>query len=215
MRHAAGQQTSDSANKLLMATYNRLEAIHTHLQRSADLARATADACASDLSTAVDLILECYRNGGKLLLCGNGGSAAHCQHFAAEMVNVLSRQRPRPALAAIALTADSSLLTAIANDFGFPQIFARQVEALGKRGDVLLGLTTSGDSSNLIRAFEVARARGISTLLLTREGGGRVLPLADVAVRVPSDDVQSIQEMHVALGHCICAAVEQALFPPG
>jgi len=215
VRPDAGRQTSRSANPLFMTTYNRLETIRAHLQQSADLARATADACTRDVSSAVDFIIDCYGNGGKLLLCGNGGSAAQCQHFAAELVNVLSRNQPRSALAAIALTTDTSLLTAIANDFGFHQIFARQVEALGQRGDVLLGLSTSGDSPNLACAFEAARARGISTVLLTRDGGGRVLPLADVAVRVPSDDVQLIQEMHVALGHCICAAVEQALFPRG
>jgi D-sedoheptulose 7-phosphate isomerase len=127
-------------------------------------------------------------------------------------VSALNHDRPRAALGAIALTTDSSFLTANANDFGFEQVFERQVEALGRRGDVLLGITTSGNSANVLRALTQAKRGGLATVVLTGESGGKAAPLADVAVKVPSADTQHIQETHIAVGHILCALVERAMF---
>lgn len=188
-------------------------AVRRHLLETADVQRRTADQCAERLAEAAARCSAALRAGGKLLLCGNGGSAADCQHLAAELVGGLTHDRPRPALAAIALTTDTSLLTACANDFGFERVFERQVEALGRRGDVLIGISTSGNSANVLRALERARALGLTTILLTGEDGGAALPLADIAVRVPSRDTQHVQEAHIAAGHILCLLIEQALFP--
>ncbi len=187
--------------------------IRQHLETSATVKRAAIAACTPAITVAAELLIASYRNGGKLLLCGNGGSAADCQHIAAEFVSALNHDRPRPALGAIALTTDTSFLTANANDFGFEQVFDRQVEALGRRGDVLIGITTSGNSANVLRALERAKREGIATVVLTGESGGKAAPLADVAVKVPSADTQHIQETHIAVGHILCALVERALFP--
>lgn len=182
--------------------------VKRHLLESAEVHRLTAERCAEALAEAASRCADSLRAGGKLLLCGNGGSAANCQHLAAEFVNVLSHDRLRPALAAIALTTDTSLLTASANDFGFEHVFERQVEALGRKGDVLIGFTASGNSPNVLRAFERARAQNLVTVLFTGTGGGKALPMADITIRVPSEDTQHIQEAHVALGHVLCAIVE-------
>lgn len=186
--------------------------IRAYLERSAEVKRAAATACAGDIARAAELLIVCYRAGGKVLFCGNGGSAADCQHLAAELVNVLSHDRPRPPLAAIALTTDTSFLTANANDVGFEHVFERQVEALGRPGDVLVAISTSGNSANVVRALERARVQGLGTVALTGADGGRAAGVADVAVRVPSDETQQIQETHIAIGHIICALVEQAQF---
>ncbi len=186
--------------------------IRQHLETSATVKRAAIAACTPAITVAAELLIASFRNGGKLLLCGNGGSAADCQHIAAEFVSALNHDRPRAALGAIALTTDTSFLTANANDFGFEQVFDRQVEALGRRGDVLIGITTSGNSANVLRALERAKREGIATVVLTGESGGKAAPLADVAVKVPSADTQHIQETHIAVGHILCALVERALF---
>jgi phosphoheptose isomerase len=191
---------------------DRLAAIRQHLNQSADVVRATAETCAEDIAKSVELLVECYRNGGKVLLCGNGGSAAECQHLAAELVNVLSRDRPRPPLAAIALTTDTSALTAIANDFGFAQVFERQVQALGRPGDVLIAISTSGESENVLRAMTCARSTGLATILLTGESGGDGVQHARVAIRVGSHGAQRVQEVHSVIGHILCGEVERALF---
>jgi len=149
--------------------------------------------------------------GRKLLLCGNGGSAADAQHWAAELVGRFLRDRP--ALAAIALTTDSSALTCIGNDYGFDQVFARQVAALGQGGDVLFALSTSGNSANVLAALEAGRARGLLCVGFTGAGGERMAPLCDLLLRVPATETALVQEGHAALGHAICAAVEAALFP--
>ncbi len=187
------------------------ELVRTHLVETAEVQRRTADRCAEGLAEAAARCSAALRAGGKLLFCGNGGSAADSQHLAAEFVSALSHDRPRPALAALALTTDTSFLTANANDFGFEQVFGRQVEALGRPGDVLIALSTSGNSPNILHALHVARARGLVTILFTGEAGGKALPLADVALRVPSGDTQHIQEAHIALGHCLCAVVERGM----
>lgn len=187
------------------------EQVRRHLLQAAEVQRLTAGQCADQLADAAARCAEALRAGGKLLFCGNGGSAADCQHLAAEFVSALNHDKPRPALAAIALTTDTSFLTASANDFGFEQVFARQVEALGRAGDVLIAISTSGDSPNILHVLHVARTRELVTVLFTGESGGKALPLADVAVRVPSRDTQHIQEGHIALGHCLCALVEAEL----
>jgi D-sedoheptulose 7-phosphate isomerase len=157
------------------------------------------------------LVAERLRGGRKLLLCGNGGSAADAQHWAGELVSRFHYDRP--GLPAIALTTDSSILTAIGNDYGYDRVFARQVEALGTAGDVLFAISTSGNSRNVIAALEVARARGIATVGFTGRSGGAMAALCGHCVRVPSDSTPSIQEGHEVIGHAICAMVEAAIFP--
>jgi D-sedoheptulose 7-phosphate isomerase len=158
------------------------------------------------------VIVQAFRAGGKLLLCGNGGSAADCQHMAAEFVSRLTKTFERPGLPAIALTTDSSFLTAYANDCGFDGVFERQVQALGQPGDVVLGISTSGNSPNVVRAVRRARAAGLRSIALTGDGG-LLGSLADVAIAVPSTDTQHIQEAHLAIEHLICWLVERELFP--
>ncbi len=187
--------------------------IRAHLHGSADVMRRTADGAAEDVARAAVLVVDAFQAGGKLLVCGNGGSAAECQHLAAEFVNLLDRNRERPGLAAIALTTDGAVLSATANDRGYAEVFARQVEALGRPGDVLLALSTSGNSPNIVQALATARARNLVTILLTGETGGTAPAHAHLVVRVPSQDTQHIQEAHLALGHALVGIVERELFP--
>ncbi|MGC9490380.1 MAG: D-sedoheptulose-7-phosphate isomerase [Thermovirgaceae bacterium] len=161
--------------------------------------------------SAVELIAKAMRGGNKLLLCGNGGSAADCQHLAAEFVCRLRPQRERKALPALALTTDTSFLTAFVNDYCFEDLFARQVEAFGKPGDVLMGISTSGDSENVKRALVCARESGLKTIALTRKGGATG-SLCDVSIEVDSTDTAVIQNVHLAIEHALCAAVEEVLF---
>jgi len=185
--------------------------IEVHLLQSAETKRQTAEKCAVSIGMAGALIAESFLGGGKLLLCGNGGSAADCQHMAAEFVSRLSPQFERRALPALALTTDTSFLTAFGNDCGFEGIFERQVDALGRTGDVLLAISTSGNSANVLRAVEAARRREIRAIALTGSAG-RLAELADVAIRVPSVDTQYIQETHLAVEHVLCELVEYMLF---
>jgi len=187
--------------------------VRTHLLASADVMRRTAASAAEDLGRAAVLVVDAFRSGGKLLLCGNGGRAADCSHLAAEFVNLLDRKRERPGLAAIALTTDGAVLSATANDRGYAEFFARQVEALGRPGDVLLALSTSGSSPNIIAALKAARAGRMVTILLTGEAEGAALAHAQLSIRVPSDDTQHVQEAHLALGHALVGIVERELFP--
>ena len=156
---------------------------------------------------AAQLISASLAKGGKWLLCGNGGSAADAQHLAAEMVGRLYKLE-RPGLAAMALTTDSSALTCVGNDYGFDHVFERQVEALGRKGDVFLGITTSGNSSNVALALEMARKKGLKTILFSGKNGGRMKGRADVELIVPGDKTGHIQEAHITLGHIICFMVE-------
>jgi D-inositol-3-phosphate glycosyltransferase len=165
------------------------------------------------IAKATDIIAGSFGRHGKLLIAGNGGSAAEAQHLAAEFVGRFKARRP--GLPAIALTADSAVMTAWSNDFGFEDVFARQVEALGEPGDVLIGLSTSGRSPNLVRAFEAARRHGLRTVALLGGSGGDILPLADVAVVVPSADTQRIQEVHGVLIHVLTELVERRLVARG
>lgn len=186
--------------------------IRDQFTASAALHQRTAEECLGEIRQAAALLTQALEGGRKLLLCGNGGSAADCQHIAAELVSALNHDRPRRALPAIALTTDTSFLTANANDFGFEQVFARQVEALGAAGDVLLAISTSGNSSNVVRALEQAGRQGLQTVLLTGRTGGKAAALATVAIRIPSEVTQHIQECHITVGHVLCAMVEQKLF---
>jgi D-sedoheptulose 7-phosphate isomerase len=172
-----------------------------------------AERCAEDVAKAASVIADGVRAGGKLLICGNGGSAADAQGLATEFVSTLTTDRRRPAIPAIALTTDSSILTAIANDFGFDGVFARQVEAIGRPGDILLGISTSGNSTDVLLAIEEARSRRLSTIALTGRSGGRLAGLADVAIRVPADATSHVQEGHLAVEHALAFAVEDALYP--
>jgi len=196
-----------------MPTSSAADLVRAHLRGSAGVMRRTAESAAEDLGRAAVLVAESLRSGGKLLLCGNGGSAAECQHLAAEFVNLLDKRHDRPGLAAIALTADGAVLSATANDRGYVEVFARQVEALGRPGDVLLALSTSGTSANVVRALTAARAGGLRTVLFTGSGAGEANGQADVCVQVPSADTQQIQEAHLALGHALVGIVERELFP--
>jgi len=189
----------------------RHDFVRAHLLEAAEVQRLAAEQCGPAILLAADLIAESFRQGGKLLLCGNGGSAADCQHLATEFTSRLSAEFVRPALPAIALTTDTSFLTAYPNDYDFESVFARQVEALGKPGDVLLGISTSGGSKNVIRAVETARSRALKTVVLTGSRGP-LRDLADVAVSAPSESTQHIQETHLAIEHLICHLVERALF---
>ena len=188
----------------------------SYLRASAGVLAATADACAASITAAADALSACFEAGGKVMLCGNGGSAADCQHVAAEFVSLLYASSPRKALPAIALTTDSSIITARANDVGFGDVFARQIEALGRPGDVLLAFSTSGTSANVLTAATVAREAGLVVIGLTGSGATPLAKTADVVISVPSLDTPHIQEAHGAIGHALCALVEDRLFPaPG
>jgi phosphoheptose isomerase len=189
-----------------------LDAVRTHLDASAAVATALAESGAESIVAAAELIAARIRAGGKLLLCGNGGSAADCQHMAAELVSCLTRDFERPGIAAIALTTDTSILTAFANDFDFAGVFARQVQALGRAEDVLLAISTSGQSLNVLAAADEARRKGMAVVALLGRGGP-LAAAADVAVHVPSDSTQLIQQSHLAVEHLICHLVERALHP--
>jgi len=173
-----------------------------------------AEKCLDSILAAAHLIADTFRSGGKVLLCGNGGSAADCQHMAAEFVSRLATDFERPGLPAIALATDTSFLTAFANDFGFEGLFERQVQVLGKPRDALIGISTSGNSTNVIRAVEAARAADMQAIVLTGNSG-RLAEVASVAISVPTANTQYIQEAHLAIEHILCALVECYLFGRG
>jgi len=166
----------------------------------------------SDLQEVINIILDGYQNGKKVLLCGNGGSAADAQHIAAELTGRFYFDREP--LDAEALTANTSHLTAVGNDYSFDDIYSRLVEAKGKRGDVLIGLSTSGNSANIVSAIEKGNALGMTTVALTGKSGGQLKNIAGITLNVPSDDTPRIQEAHILLGHIICEQVEKIYFKP-
>lgn len=182
------------------------------LRESAQVKEQTIEACRADVLGAIDIIAQAYRAGGKVLFCGNGGSAADCQHLATELMIRLNHDIQRPALAALSLCTDASNMTAGGNDIGFDNVFARNVEGLGAPGDVLVGISTSGRSRNVALAVEKARERGMRTVALLGGTGGTIRELCDVAIVVPSTNTQRIQETHITLGHIICETVEQLLY---
>ncbi len=170
------------------------------------------DQLADEIIKAVDLLSSCFKNGNKLLLCGNGGSAADCQHIATELMIRLSHHINRPALAAIALTTDTSNLTAGGNDIGFENVFARNVEGLGNKGDVLLAISTSGNSPNVIKAVEMAHRKGMKVIGFLGASGGKLKSIVDLAITIPSSNVQRIQEGHITVAHIVCELVEDKLY---
>lgn len=180
------------------------------LRALAELALRVADSpLSAELEAVAELVVAALRARGRLFFCGNGGSAADAQHLAAEYVVRFRRER-RP-LAALALTTDASVLTAGANDFGFKGVFARQIEALGRRGDVLFLHSTSGESENLLAAAAAARERGLLTVALLAKGGGRLAEKVDHALVVPTEEAARAQELHIAMGHAVCELVDRAL----
>jgi D-sedoheptulose 7-phosphate isomerase len=186
--------------------------IQQHFIDSADLKYQAAEALSKPIAAAVQAILACVTSGGKVLVCGNGGSAADAQHFAAEFMGRFERERPE--LGAIALTTDTSIITAIANDYDYSVIFSKQVRGLGQAGDVLVAITTSGNSANVIAAIEAAHEREMSVVALTGRGGGKIgnlLRETDVHVCVPHERTARIQEVHLLALHCICDGVDAQL----
>jgi D-sedoheptulose 7-phosphate isomerase len=163
------------------------------------------------IARTVEIIAQGLRQGRKMLLFGNGGSAADAQHLAAEMIGKFGPHRS--ALPAIALSTDTSVLTAVGNDYGFERVFARQIEALGQRGDTAIGISTSGNSPNVLLALDVARSQGLFTVGFTGETGGHMQDRAEILFRVPSRETPRIQETHIMLGHIICELIDRELFP--
>jgi D-sedoheptulose 7-phosphate isomerase len=187
--------------------------IQAHFDESAELKSRAADVLAQPIADAIELMFTALSNGNKILACGNGGSAADCQHFAAELVGRFERERlPLPALA---LTTDTSIMTAVGNDYSFNDIFTKQVQAFGQAGDVLLALSTSGNSANVLAAVEAAIERDMRVVALTGKGGGAIgnmLTEADVHICVPHDRTARIQEVHLLTIHCLCDGIDVALF---
>ena len=180
--------------------------IDSSLRMTAELSVTVARESSGAIFEAARLIMGCLRNGGKVLFFGNGGSAADAQHLAAELVGRFVRERA--GLPAIALTTDSSILTAVGNDYGFEQVFARQIQALGRPGDVAVAISTSGNSANVLEGVKEARKRNLKTIGLTGTGGGALAQQADVAITIPSTSTARIQECHIAIGHLFCELVD-------
>lgn len=189
----------------------RLVRVRASLEESARLTRETLEVGGARIAEAGELLVSTFRAGGRLLAFGNGGSAADAQHLCAELAGRFDRERP--GLPALALTANSSDVTAIGNDYGFERIFARLVEAHGRPGDAVVAISTSGNSPNVIAGVEVARERGLRAVGLLGKGGGRLAAQVDVAIAVPSDVTARIQECHIAVIHVLCELVEGELFP--
>ena len=186
--------------------------IRAHFADSAQLKLAAVDVLAPAIARAAELMAQCLLDDGKILACGNGGSACDAQHFAAEMVGRFERERPE--LPAISLATDTSILTAVANDYAYEQVFAKQVRALGTAGDVLLAISTSGNSANVAAAIEAARDREMRIVALTGKDGGRIgamLGPSDVELRVPHQRTARIQECHLLTIHCLCDAIDNTL----
>lgn len=167
-------------------------------------------AMSGDIGQVARVCTETLRAGNKIMFCGNGGSAADSQHLAAELVGRYKMNRP--AMNGMALTVDTSILTAVGNDYGYETVFSRQLEGVGRAGDLLVGLSTSGNSRNIVLAMELARRMGIRTVALTGQGGGEMKALADFCIAVPSSATNNIQEMHIAVGHLVCELVEQEMY---
>jgi len=191
---------------------NKEKFITNSLNESAETKQKILQRCKDDILKAVEILTTLYKNNNKLLLCGNGGSAADCQHIATELVIQLSHHIKRPALPAIALTTDSSNLTAGGNDIGFENVFARSIEGLGNKGDALLTISTSGNSENVIRAVNKAKEKGMEVIGLLGGSGGKLKDIVDLPVIIPSSNVQRIQEGHITVAHIICELVEEELY---
>ena len=186
--------------------------INQNFHESISTKQVSADLLAEPLATAAQMITQCLLGGGKILSCGNGGSAGDAQHFSSELLNRFEMERP--GLPAIALTTDASTVTSISNDYSYEQIFSKQVSALGQQGDLLLAISTSGNSKNVNRAIEAAHDREMQVIALSGKQGGDMAPLLtadDIEIRVPSDSTARIQEVHLLAIHCICDLVDHQL----
>ena len=186
--------------------------IKKYLSESIDTKARMLKTCIPDIEKGAMLIAASLVNGNKILLCGNGGSAADAQHLAAEFIVRLTAKRERPSLPAIALTTDTSILTACANDYGFDDVFARQVEGLGMKGDVLIGITTSGNSPNVIKAMNAGKKHGLKIIGLLGGSGGNALPHCDVPIIIPAEITHFVQEGHLAVEHLLCSLTESIMF---
>ena len=185
------------------------ENVSQQLIESATVKRDLAERDAGQIVEFFQRVIGCLRQGGKILFCGNGGSAADAQHLAAELIGRFGKGKPP--LAAIALTTDTSVLTCLSNDYGFDDVFAKQVQALGKKGDVLVSISTSGKSENIVRAARCARELGLFTIALTGSGGGALAEVAELCLKVPSENSQRIQEAHITIGHIVLDLLEKKL----
>ena len=186
--------------------------IKDSLNESAEVKRKTIEICGDEIREAAEMLIEAFASGNKLLLCGNGGSAADAQHIAAEFMIRLSHDLNRPAIPAIALTTDSSNLTAGGNDIGYENVFARNVSGLGSNGDVLIAISTSGNSENVVKAVETAKSKGMKVIGFLGGKGGKLKSLVDAAITVPSESTQRIQETHITVGHILCEITERKLY---
>jgi D-sedoheptulose 7-phosphate isomerase len=190
-----------------------IDKIKQHFHESIQTKIVAADTLPAVISQASDLIVQCFLEGHKILACGNGGSAGDAQHFSAEMLNRFERERP--SLPAIALTTDTSTITSIANDYHYREVFSKQIKALGQPGDVLLAITTSGNSANILEAVETAHDRQINIIALTGRDGGEIAPLLnpnDIEIRIPAHTTSRVQETHLLVIHCLCDLIDEKLF---
>jgi DnaA initiator-associating protein len=190
----------------------QIDLIRKHINDSISTKLAVLELLPKTIASAGELLATCLKTGHKILTCGNGGSASDAQNFSSELLGRYLRERP--GLPAIALSTDTSTLTAIANDYGYTQVFARQVQALGQPGDILVAISTSGNSENIIAAVQAARKIGMNTVALTGKDGGKLaayLHQGDIEIRIPSDVTARIQEAHILVLHCLCEAIENSL----
>ena len=188
--------------------------LRDHFEESLRVKQSALESILPAIAQAAESMVECLRNGHKILSCGNGGSAGDAQHFSSELINRFEMERPP--LPAIALTTESSTLTAIANDYSYDDVFAKQIKALGQAGDILLAISTSGNSTNVIRAIDAAQDRGMTIVALTGCDGGEIAPALapkDTEIRVPSGRTARIQEIHLLIIHCLCDVIDTSLFP--
>ena len=192
------------------------DAVRNHFVESIATKQAAMSVLVEPIVRATGVLVETLRSGGKVLSCGNGGSAGDAQHFSAELLNRFERERP--GLAAVALSTDTSTLTSIANDYAYEQVFSKQVTALGRPGDSLLAISTSGNSPNVVAAIRAAHAQGLRVVALTGRNGGemaRILREGDVEIRVPSERTARVQEVHLVVIHCLCDGIDRTLYDPG
>jgi D-sedoheptulose 7-phosphate isomerase len=199
---------------LIRLTTTRMEKIKHIIQASIDTKQQILEneELLTTISNIVTLVTDAFKNGNRVYFCGNGGSAADAQHLAAEFSGRFYTDRK--ALPAEALHCNTSYLTAVANDYGYDVVYARMIDGIGEKGDVLIGLSTSGNSGNIIKAFEIAKVKGIATVAFTGASGGKMKPISDYLINVPSNDTPRIQESHITIGHIICQLVEEKYFAP-
>jgi len=180
------------------------------IKDSAEVKLSMLNDCINEIESAAIMMIDASKKGNKILWCGNGGSAADAQHMAAELMGGL-RSHNRPAIASLALTTDSSFITAWSNDTDYESIFSRQIEALGSEGDILVAISTSGNSMNVIRAIDAAKANNLKIIILTGKSGGKIIDMGDISICIPSNDTQRIQEGHLLVEHILCESVEASI----